>query len=398
MMTRRIAIIGAGAAGCFCAAHLRRRIPDALIDVYEAGPKALAKVAVTGGGRCNLTNSFARVRSLSDVYPRGERLMKRALKAFSPEDTWRWFEDEGVPLLLQEDQCVFPLSQDAMQIVHTLLNAMEGVNLHLNAKVIRLEEGFRLILKDGKQFSADRVVITTGGAPKGLPMLDGWDLEMVPPVPSLFTFTVRDSALRSLMGLVADASVSLAGTRFRASGPLLITDWGLSGPATLKLSSYAARHLAEAGYKGTVAINWLNANENDARTQLQKTAAESPQKQVSNTPLLQSRLWSHLIGKAGLREDIRWAELGSKGLNRLTAILTCDTYPLSGKSRFRDEFVTAGGVALSNLNLNTLESHAHKGLFFAGEVLDIDAITGGFNLQAAWSTGFVCAQSIAKNL
>ena len=200
------------------------------------------------------------------------------------------------------------------------------------------------------------------------------------------------------MGLVVEASIGLQGTPFKAEGPLLITDWGLSGPATLKLSSYAARHLAEAGYKGTLSINWLLLSENEARELLQETAVKNPQKQVSTTHLLQSRLWSHLLTRAGLRPDIRWAELGSKGLNRLVASLTADSYPLSGKSRFREEFVTAGGVALSNINLNTLECKQHPGLYFAGEVLDIDAITGGFNLQAAWSTGFVCAQSIANSL
>jgi predicted Rossmann fold flavoprotein len=238
------------------------------------------------------------------------------------------------------------------------------------------------------------VVVTTGGAAKGLPFLEGLGLEVVPPVPSLFTFTVPDPGLRSLMGLVVEASIGLQGTAFRAEGPLLITDWGLSGPAALKLSSHAARHLAETGYKGTLSINWLNAPEGQVRSRLQESALENPQKQVSSTHILQARLWSHLLDKAGLRKDIRWAELGSKGLNRLTATLTSSSYPISGKSKFRDEFVTAGGVALSNIDLNTLECKHHPGLFFAGEVLDIDAITGGFNLQAAWSTGYVVARAI----
>ena len=200
------------------------------------------------------------------------------------------------------------------------------------------------------------------------------------------------------MGLVVDAAIGLQGTPFKADGPLLITDWGLSGPSTLKLSSYAARYLAEAGYKGTVSVNWLNASESAVRERLQQTAAENPRKLLANTPLLQNRLWEHLLSRAGLRKDLRWAELGSKGLNRLTATLIGDAYPLSGKSRFREEFVTAGGVALSNLQLNSLESKQHPGLYFAGEVLDIDAITGGFNLQAAWSTGYVCAHTIARSL
>jgi predicted Rossmann fold flavoprotein len=416
---RSVAIIGAGAAGCFCAAQLRSLAPELAVTVFEAGPKPLAKVAITGGGRCNLTNSFEGIRSLAEAYPRGERVMKRALKAFSQEDTIRWFEGRGVPCVLQEDHCWFPQSQNAQDIVHALLRAMKGADIRLKTPVVTIASPQPVV---GNYFSQsfaknqfpttstepnpiyingepfDFVVVTTGGAPKGLPFLEGLGLELIPPVPSLFTFTVPDAALRSLMGLVVEASIGLQGTPFKAQGALLITDWGLSGPAALKLSSYAARHLAETGYKGTLSINWLCLSENETRELLQKTAAENPQKQVSTTHLLQSRLWNHLQKKAGLREDIRWAEVGSKGLNRLTAVLTADSYPLSGKSKFREEFVTCGGVALSNIDLSTLECKTHPGLYFAGEVLDIDAITGGFNLQAAWSTGYVCAQSIVKSL
>lgn len=382
---KRIAIVGAGAAGCFCAALLREAAPALSVTVFEAGAKPMAKLAITGGGRCNLTNSFEGIRSLAEAYPRGERLMKRALKQFSQEDTINWFTQKGVPCVLQEDHCWFPKSQDAMDVVKCLERGMSGVNLHLKTQV----QSVSSLLE-----SYDFVVITTGGAPKGLPFLDGLDLELVPPVPSLFTFNIPDTDLRALMGLVVDASISLQGTTFKASGPLLITDWGLSGPATLKLSSYAARHLAEIGYKGTIAVNWLNKNENEARTDLMEAAVRNPQKFLSSVHPVQQRLWDYLLKKAGLRPDLRWAELGSKGLNRLTSILINDTYSISGKSKFREEFVTAGGVALGNMNLNTLESKKYPGLYFAGEVLDIDAITGGFNLQAAWSTAFVCATSI----
>ena len=423
---KKVAIIGAGAAGCFCAAQLRQMAPEVAVTLFEAGPRPMAKLAITGGGRCNLTNDFQGIRSLSEAYPRGERLMKRALKVFSQEDTIRWFTQNGVPCVLQPDHCWFPKSQDAMDVVRCLERSLKGAELRLKTPVLSLEhkasegptaeanyfsQGFAknqfapanatptrtdTLCVNGEAF--DFVVVTTGGAPKGLPFMEGLGLELVPPVPSLFTFTVPDPGLRSLMGLVVEAQIGLQGTAYKAAGPLLITDWGLSGPATLKLSSYAARQLSESAYKGTVAINWLQASEADVRAMLQKAAAESPQKQVSNTPLLQNRLWLHLLQRAGLRPEQRWAEVGGKGLNRLTATLTNDCYPLAGKSRFREEFVTAGGVALSNLNLNTLESHTHKGLFFAGEVLDVDAITGGFNLQAAWSTGYVCAQSIVNSL
>ena len=439
---KRIAIIGAGAAGCYCAAQLRQMKADAEITVFEAGSKPLAKVAITGGGRCNLTNDFEGIRSLADAYPRGERLMKRALKAFSQHDTISWFTAQGVPCVLQDDHCWFPQSQDAMDVVRALLRAMKGVELRLNTKVVSICEGPSAegiyfsglrpknqipsaiatparachyepssyhtkpsschserseestgYLVNGEPF--DAVVVTTGGAQR-FPFLEGLGLEIVEPVPSLFTFNVPDKGLRALMGLVVEVQVGLQGTAFKAEGPLLITDWGLSGPAALKLSSYAARYLAENGYQGTVGINWLSANEGEVRARLQEASARNPQKQVSNTPLLQARLWEHLVQRAGLRPDIRWAELGSKGLNRLTAVLTNDTYPVSGKSKFREEFVTAGGVALSQLDLGTLECKTHPGLYFAGEVLDVDAITGGFNLQAAWSTAVLCARALSQ--
>ncbi len=385
----KIAIIGGGAAGCFCAIGLKRRLPDAEVTVYEAGPKLLAKVAVTGGGRCNLTNSFRDVRRLGEVYPRGEQLMRRALAAFSHEDTMRWFEAEGVRLTVQEDQCVFPVSQDAMQIVRTLERCLReaGVRVRLNAPVERVAD-----------LDADRVVVTVGGSSREkLERLLPAGVEVTPCVPSLFTLKIPDAGLRALMGTVVEqASLALAGTRFRAAGTLLLTDWGVSGPATLRLSSYAARHLAENGYAGTLLVNWLDAPEAAAREWISAAAAEHPQKQAAGTPPagLTARLWRHLLGRAGLREDLRWAELGSKGAARLASTLTADAYPVAGRARFKEEFVTCGGVALSGVNLNTLESKVRPGLYFAGEALDVDAVTGGFNLQAAWSTAALVAQGM----
>lgn len=385
---KRVAIIGAGAAGCFCAVLLRKMAPELSITVFEAGSKPMSKLAITGGGRCNLTNSFEGIRSLEEAYPRGTRIMKRALKVFSQEDTIRWFTAEGVPCTLQQDHCWFPRSQDAMDVVRCLERGMNGVDLRLKTAVTSVKDLME---------SFDYMVVTTGGAP-GYRFLDGLDLEIIQPVPSLFTFNIPDQNLRSLMGLVVDATISLQSTPYKASGPLLITDWGLSGPATLKLSSYAARHLAQTGYKGTISINWLDQRESEVREWLNHAALENPQKQLSNVYPLQQRLWEHLLRKASMRSNQRWAELGSKGLNRLVSVLTNDTYSLEGKSKFREEFVTAGGVAISNIHLNTLECKQHPGLYFAGEVLDLDAITGGFNLQAAWSTAFICASSIISSI
>ena len=386
-----IAIIGGGAAGCFCAIGLKRRLPDAEVTIYEAGPKLLAKVAVTGGGRCNLTNSFRDVARLGEVYPRGEQLMRRALRVFSHEDTMRWFEAEGVCLVVQEDQCVFPVSQDAMQIVRTLERCLReaGVRIRLNTPVERVAD-----------LDADRVVVTVGGTSREkLERLLPDGVKVTDTVPSLFTLKIPDAGLRALMGTVVEqASLALAGTKFRAAGTLLLTDWGVSGPATLRLSSYAARHLAENGYAGTLLIDWLDAPEAAAREWISATAAANAKKQAASTPPdgITARLWRHLLGRAGLREDLRWAELGSKGAARLAATLTADAYPVAGRARFKEEFVTCGGVDLSGININTLESRQFPGLYFAGEALDVDAVTGGFNLQAAWSTAALVAGAITS--
>ena len=393
-MLPRIAIVGAGAAGSFIAANLGKMAPGVDVTLFESGPKPMAKLAITGGRRCNITNSFEGIRSLKEAYPRGESVMKRALKEFSQEDTVRWFESAGVPLVLQEDHCWFPVSQNAMDVVRCLERGMSRAHLRLNSPVTSVIPGVTGYLINGEPY--DIVVITTGGAVRGIPFLN--DTAIVPPVPSLFTFKIEDKSLRSLMGIVVKASLSIPGAGFKASGPLLVTDWGLSGPATLKLSSYAARYLAESGYKAPLAVNWMGLREDEVRGVLQENIGTNPQKQVRSTHILPARLWEHIVRRSGLREDIRWAELGTKGLNKLAATITSDNYIIEGKSKFREEFVTCGGVSLEEVSLSSLESKKHPGLYFAGEVLDIDAITGGFNLQAAWSTGYIVAKSIVKSL
>lgn len=405
----RIAVIGAGAAGCFCAVLLGRRFPAAEVTVLEAGRKPLAKVAITGGGRCNFTNTFEGIDRLEEAYPRGARLMKRALMRFSQSAVRKWFEGEGVPSVVMDDGCVFPLSQDAMDIVRTLERGMRaaGVRVLCGHKVSGIEDlggSFRISFTDSSldPLEADRVVITTGGSPtpSGISFLSPLELEIVAPVPSLFTFNIDDAPLKSLMGaVVKDALAGLAGTGFRARGALLVTDWGVSGPAILKLSSYAARHLAESGYRGTLNISWLGtANEEECLTTVRKMAADEPRKLVTSygPESLSARLWRHVAGRAGLRGDLRWAELGPRGAARLASTLACDAYPITGRCHFKDEFVTCGGVALSGISLNTLECKKHPGLYIAGEVLDVDAITGGFNLQAAWSMAYTVAESISS--
>ena len=364
-----IIIIGAGAAGMFCAAELRRRVPRLGITILEAGRKSLAKVAVTGGGRCNLTNSFEDIRSLREAYPRGERVIKRALSQFCVRDTLEWFRSRGVALVLQDDHCWFPKSQDAMEIVRTLREAASGAEILLEKKVTGItDNGDCFTVTCGEEeFCADYVVVTAGGLPAGTTMFDPLNLVMEPSVPSLFTFRIDDSVTQ-LMGLVVGkVTAAIPGTKLRADGPLLITDWGMSGP------------------------------DEKAHEIIGGIASANPQKMVESVhpDAIPSRLWAYLAGKAGVGGR-RWAEVGKTGMNRLCSCLTDDNYRICGRAKFKDEFVTCGGVGLGNIDPFTMEAKKHPGLFFAGEVLDIDAITGGFNLQAAWSTAYCAAKSVAR--
>lgn len=401
-----VAIIGAGAAGCFAAIQIKRNNPKANVTVYEAGIKPLIKVAVTGGGRCNLTNSFDGIRSLDEAYPRGARLLKRLFRTFDYNDVYQWFESEGVSLTTQDNECVFPVSQDAMEIVNTLVRLMRslGVKLITRHRVAAIdheaEEGeYLLTFSHGDVAKADAVVVTAGGSPqvRGLEMYEKLGLEIVSPVPSLFSLNLeKNHPMTALMGTVVnDVQARLVGTKLSAFGPLLITHWGVSGPAILKLSSYAARILAENDYKAQVAINWFGqANEAEVTRIITEIAEQNQKKLVSSVwpERFNNRMWCYLIDACGLRQDMRWGELGKKGLNKLVALLTNHTLTIVGKNKYKEEFVTCGGVALSNVNSSTLESKKHPHLYFAGEILDVDAITGGFNLQAAWTMGYVVAE------
>ena len=406
----KIAIIGAGAAGCFAAIEIKRRNPKADVVVLEAAHKPLAKVAITGGGRCNLTNSFNGIRSLNEAYPRGARLMKKLFSEFDYNDVYQWFEAEGVKLTTQTDECVFPQSQDAMEIVNTLVRLMNklGVRLATAHKVVDIchianENLYRISTANHGDITVDRVVVTIGGKSviHGFDMLQGLDIEIVPPVPSLFSMsTIKTHPLLKLMGtVVKDVETRIVGTKLTASGPLLITHWGVSGPAILKLSSYAATILAEKNYQTTIAINWFGD-----KSEAEVVAELIQIQQVNRLKLVvgawptqfNNRLWCELLAESNIRTDMRWGELGKKGMNKLVATLTNYQLDIVGKNRFKDEFVTCGGVSLSTVSHRTLESKSHKGLYFAGEVLDVDAITGGFNLQAAWTMGYVVGKSISE--
>ena len=393
----KTAIIGGGAAGFFLGINLKEMCPEMEVTIFEKSKRVLAKVEISGGGRCNCTNSFAEVRDLSEVYPRGHRLMKRLMKGFSQEDAYEWFERHGVRLTTQDDQCVFPMSQDSHTIINCFLTEARrcGIEIRTETKIDSLDE------LSGYDF----IAVTTGGSPKaeGLRWLGDMGHELESPVPSLFTFQIADEALHALMGtVVEDAVTMIPGTKQRAQGPLLITHWGMSGPAILKLSSYGARILADQQYRAPLAVNWTNRRDTEVMTMLDEIIICSPQKQLKTiSPCgLPSRLWTYLAEKClGERANGRWGSLNKKELNRLANILSGgDSYQIAGRAPFKDEFVTCGGIALSAVNPSTLESRHVPHLFFAGEALDIDGITGGFNFQAAWTTAYTVACAIRKFL
>jgi predicted Rossmann fold flavoprotein len=389
----KTAVVGGGAAGFFLAVNLKEMMPDMEVTIFERSQHVLTKVEISGGGRCNCTNSFEEVTDLSQVYPRGHRLLKRLFNNFDYRDAYAWFERHGVPLVTQNDQCVFPEAQDSHAIINCFLSLARRYHIEIckGSKVQSLD--------DVKGY--DYVVVTTGGSPKGegLRWLKALGHEIEQPVPSLFTFSVADKRLQALMGVVTDVETMIPGTKLRAAGPLLITHWGLSGPAVLKLSSHAARYLAEQNYQTPLAVRWLSLSDQEISTLLYEQVATQPKKQLTtyNPFGLQQRLWAYLVEKAlEVRAQIRWAELNKKDVNRLVNVLLNDTYQIAGRAPFKDEFVTCGGISLKAINTSTLESKHVPHLYFAGEVLDIDGVTGGFNFQAAWTTAYTVATSIVR--
>ncbi len=392
----RTAIIGGGAAGFFLAINLKEMHPDMEVVIFEKSKRVLAKVEVSGGGRCNCTNSFEAVKDLSSVYPRGHRLMKRLFNIFDYHDAYQWFEQHGVRLTTQEDGCVFPASQRSLSIIHCFRSEASRLGIHVctESKITSLDQ-----LSD-----YDFIAVTTGGSPRNesLQWLSCKGVATVEPVPSLFTFSIADEQLRALMGTVAnDATVFIPGTRLRASGALLITHWGMSGPAVLRLSSYAARELHEHQYQMPLAVNWSSRSDANIVDQLYAIVHDQPLRQVTSVrPFgLPARLWTYLAAKAiGPRSCGSWMSLNQKEKNRLVNILSNDTYQITGRAAFKDEFVTCGGVSLSAVSPQSLESKALPHVFFAGEVLDIDGITGGFNFQAAWTTAYTVAKAISASV
>ena len=390
----RTAIVGGGAAGFFLAVNLKEMMPGMQVTVLERSHRLLAKVEVSGGGRCNCTNTFEGIIDLSTVYPRGHRLLRRLFHVFDHQSAWQWFTSRGVPLTAQADHCVFPEAQDSHAIIDCLLGEARrrGVEVRTGCRVESLEQlgGY------------DFIAVTTGGATRAssLQWLADAGHQVEPPVPSLFSLSIADTTLKALMGLVApSAQVMIPATKVRGSGPLLVTHWGLSGPAILRLSSYGARLLHEHHYRVDLSVSWAGLDAEAMRETLIALATRHPQKLLTSVPPcgLTQRLWTYLVTKTmGTRATARWCDIGKKDFNRLANAVSNDLLTTTGRAPFHDEFVTCGGVSLQSVSPATLESKVCPRLYFAGEVLDIDGVTGGFNFQAAWTTAYVAAQSIAR--
>lgn len=403
-MTKFI-IIGAGAAGIFGAINIAAKNPAAEVIVLEKSSKLLAKVKISGGGRCNVTNVCSEPKELIKHYPRGNKKLKKAFEQFGTLDTVNWFESRGVTLKAEPDGRMFPTTDDSQTIINCLLDECSkyGVKIKMKAAVesiVKTETGFSLEIKGADTIECDKILVATGGHTKleAFQWLADLGHSISAPIPSLFTFNLPKSNITELSGItVPEVEVKIAGSKLSYQGPLLITHWGLSGPAILKLSAWGARILHEKNYVYSVLVNWLTtANEEETRQELSEFQAQNPKKKLftSNPFQLPRRLWEYLLTKSEIDEEVRWNNFSGKKFNKLVNHLIADLYEASGKTTFKEEFVTAGGVKLGDVNMQTMESRKCPGLYFAGEVLDIDGITGGFNFQAAWTTAWLASEGM----
>nr|WP_322096147.1 NAD(P)/FAD-dependent oxidoreductase [Pseudanabaena cinerea] len=432
MAKMQIVVIGGGAAGFFGAVHAAQSHSHVML--LEAGRQPLAKVRISGGGRCNVTHHCFEASQLVQNYPRGGKALRGAFSRFQPLDVVNWFRAEGVQLKTEADGRMFPVTDDSETIVETLMRAARkaGVEIRTNVPVHRVEKleygKFQLTLKSGEIILSDRLLLATGSSPSGYAIARSLGHEIEPPVPSLFTFNIKDKQLHELAGVSVNSvnvklvskvnshlTVDASSTQNKQQnkpqnkqqnkpqnqleqlGALLITHWGFSGPAILKLSAWAARELYDCNYQSKLLVNWLPDLKLEAIKQnLLKVKAEQPKKFIANyCPLAISlRLWEYLLLKAAIAPDTRWADLSNRSIQQLGNILSASEYAIAGKGAFKEEFVTCGGIRLADVNFQTMESKICQGLFFAGEVLDIDGVTGGFNFQSAWTTAWIAAQAM----
>jgi predicted Rossmann fold flavoprotein len=401
---KRVIVVGGGAAGFFGAIACAEAAPETEVMILEKGPEFLQKVRISGGGRCNVTHACFEARELTKRYPRGERELIGPYHRFQAEDTVRWFEGRGVKLKTEADGRMFPVTDRSETIIDCLMGAARkaGVKMVANCGVTAIRrkgEGFEVETSRGETLECAKVLLATGGcrsaALGALAVSLGHTLEA--PVPSLFTFHIDVPWVKGLAGVsVPEGEAAVMGTKLRERGPILFTHWGLSGPCILRLSAWGARELAGLDYRFLLRVNWVGEKEEMVRASVEELGRGNGAKQIGNTAVagVPSRLWKELLGVAGIRSETRWSAVG-KGLQQaLARVLTGTELAVSGKSLNKDEFVTCGGVRLSEVNFKTMESKVTPGIYFAGELLDIDGITGGFNFQAAWTTGWIAGKAM----
>ncbi len=404
---KTLIVIGGGAAGFFCSINAAKNNPSLKIIILEKTGKLLSKVKISGGGRCNVTHNCFEIPQLITKYPRGTNFLKRSLHHFNTQHTIDWFEERGVAIKTERDGRMFPTSNSSQTIIDCMMSEanLYGVEIIMNADVKKIEkqnERFCLQTSMGKAYRADYVCVACGGSPKlqQFDWLAAAGHTIQPPVPSLFTFNIPNHPITQLMGVSVDkATVKISGSKLSQQDPLLITHWGISGPAVLKLSAYGARELAEKEYHFSVVVNWLADYTEQSLQEHWQTIQQPIAAQFlhhKNPFYLPSRLWQYLLEASGITTETRWSNLPSKNRNKLIQNLTVQTFQVSGKTTFKEEFVTCGGVSLSEIDANTMQSRKVPNLFFAGEIMDVDGITGGFNFQHAWTSGWIAAKAIAE--
>ncbi|WKD86000.1 hypothetical protein KCTC32516_01350 [Polaribacter huanghezhanensis] len=400
----KIIIIGGGAAGFFTAINAKEQNPDLDITILEKGNDVLQKVKISGGGRCNVTHACFEPKELVKFYPRGEKELLGPFHTFMTGDTFEWFDDRGVPLKIEEDNRVFPEANTSQAIIDCFENAVDtlGIKVLKNHGVnsVSKKDDEWIINTKNEIFIADKLVIAAGSSNKIWELVTTLDHSIIEPVPSLFTFNIKDKRIIDLLGIsVPNATVNIVGTKLESTGPLLITHWGMSGPAVLKLSAFGARILAEKGYQYNVEVNWLSRPTDKIVNVLLNLKKKQPKKQVflkSPFAEIPRRLWERFVAASDITEIFKWADLSNHHIEKLANQLTKGVFNANGKSTFKEEFVTAGGIDLKEINFKRFESRKHNNLFFVGEILNIDAVTGGFNFQNAWTGGFIAAKAIAE--
>jgi predicted Rossmann fold flavoprotein len=406
-----IIIVGGGAAGFFTAINIVEKNPKLKVAILERGKEVLSKVRISGGGRCNVTHACFVPNDLVKFYPRGEKELRGPFHQFCSGDTIEWFENHGVELKIEDDGRMFPVSNSSQTIVDCFINATQKLGIDVltgqSVQSIYKATDYWKVETNQELFSCQKLIMTSGSNPKIWELLNEIGHTIIPPVPSLFTFNIKDKRIKDLMGVSALATVKVKNSKLEATGPLLITHWGMSGPGILRLSAWGARELSDKKYQFAIEVNWLNdLTYEEAENKLKELKLEHSKKAVckkSPFELLDSqfanarvpnRLWESLVLASEITEETKWADLSKKQLQNLTSQLTEGVFQVNGKSTFKEEFVTAGGLDLKEINFKTMESKLHDNLYFAGEILNIDAITGGFNFQNAWTDGYIVAEAV----